>query len=258
MTTGTISNVKKGDYFLAYIDICGFKNMMKDKKDTMKALKTLDRLYQKGYDLLERQTCKPKVTGWFFSDSGLLVALSDINGRRGINRELAENNRKKEFTNLLSIVGLLNEKLFEDRILLTTTIAFGEFQYIERTEGQVTGKMMVYGSGFVNAYSDQDNFPKLLPGQCRIIKKNLPAYITSDINPKKMINVGKTYFYYYWMNRKLENSSSVYRRYGFVEDEIRTKLINRMFGKYKILVKSALESNNEEEFNTVESILKKN
>jgi hypothetical protein len=61
----------EGNTFIAFLDISGFKELMKDGK---KAWKAIDRLYQYGYDLISENNKQNdfRVEGLFVSDSGVL------------------------------------------------------------------------------------------------------------------------------------------------------------------------------------------
>jgi len=59
-----------GKTFVAYIDISGFKKMMKDRR---KALRVLDEFYRAGYTALrDQKDSNHKVEGIFVSDCGIL------------------------------------------------------------------------------------------------------------------------------------------------------------------------------------------
>jgi len=60
----------EGTTFVAFTDISGFREMMRDRK---KAVLALDKFYQAGYDILRNQTANAyRVDGLFVSDCGVL------------------------------------------------------------------------------------------------------------------------------------------------------------------------------------------
>ena len=70
----------------------------------------------------------------------------------------------------------------EHDFMLTTSIAYGKFRYQERIEFEGIEKNPIYGNAYISAFLDNENGkPKIQPGQCRIIKENLPNDITSTI-----------------------------------------------------------------------------
>ncbi len=103
-----------GNTFVAYLDISGFKVLMKE--DTEKAWRALDRFYQHGYDVLNENR---QVEGLFISDCGVLFV-------RDCQNEVAS------ISSLLSAIREINERLLNRRervnnFMLTTSIAYGHF-----------------------------------------------------------------------------------------------------------------------------------
>ena len=105
----------EGETFVAFIDISGFKELMKDEK---RAWKALDKLYQYGYEVIRESTeqVNIRVEGLFISDSGILFVrdCQDLIGGLKI----------KE----------LNKRMLKHDFMLTTSIAYGHFKYQERIE----------------------------------------------------------------------------------------------------------------------------
>ena len=117
-----------GDTFVAFLDISGFKELMKTEE---KALQALNRLYASGYDILPRRDTLPKVEGMFFSDSGLLFV------RNGQNSQPLN-----EIKALLNVIKRINIAMKDegDGFMTTSSIAFGKFKYQERIEFPGIGK----------------------------------------------------------------------------------------------------------------------
>jgi hypothetical protein len=186
----------EGDTFIAFIDISGFKKMMKNEE---KALKALDTFYSSGYQVLcpqdrssdNRLYCR--VEGLFISDSGFLFV------RNG--------DRQNGFglSCLLSAIKEINKKMLAEEIMLTTSIAYGHFKYQERIEFPGIQKNFTYGEAYVLAYRDNEIVtPKLKPGLCRIVKKGLPQdfVVTENLGQYQQLvceRVGdKQHYYFYW------------------------------------------------------------
>lgn len=168
-----------GNTFVAFTDISGFKEMMKNKKQAVRAL---DRLNQAGFDVLQQNN---DINGFFISDCGILFV-------RNINRSMGE-----QLLSLLEVVENINRRLLTDNIMLTTSIAYGPFSYQQRIEFEGIEKNPIYGNAYVAAFLDNENGkPKIQPGQCRILEnENYPfAYPL----PPRLIKKGKHY-YFYWM-----------------------------------------------------------
>jgi hypothetical protein len=174
-----------GNTFVAYLDISGFKEMMKDDN---KALNVLNHFYQTGYDVLKEQQQRSEqhsVDGIFVSDCGILFV-----------RE--QTDTMSQLKKLLSVIKSINEKMLKHEVMLTTSIAYGYFSYQERTEFSGMEKNQVYGSTYVNAFLDNENGkPKIQPGQCRIIlKEQLPLDVSVENDP--FLQEKGKYLYYYW------------------------------------------------------------
>ena len=114
-----ISNFN-GRTFVAFIDISGFKQLMKDEK---RAWKALDSFYNYGYEVIRRsrQQNNIYVEGIFVSDSGILFVRN-------------YDNKITCLKAILRVVKELNKKMLDDDFMLTTSIAYGHFKYQERIE----------------------------------------------------------------------------------------------------------------------------
>jgi len=174
-----------GDTFVAFLDISGFKEMM---KNATKAIEALNCLNQTGYDVLGTNN---NINGFFISDCGILF----VNGNNGGDDQLLE---------LLNVIEQINRNLINNDIMLTTSIAYGDFSYHQRKEYTGINKIPIYGNAYVNAFLDNEAAkPKIKPGQCRIIKNNFPDINLSNFN--RLIKK-RNYYYFYWM---VENSNEI-------------------------------------------------
>ena len=186
-----------GDTFVAFLDISGFKELMRDEK---KAWKALDRLYQYGYEILRNQNNECRVEGIFISDSGVLFV-------RRNNRIIPK--ISDGLISLLMILKRINERMRGNDFMLTTSIAYGEFRYQERIEFRGIEKNPIYGNAYISAFLDNENGkPKIQPGQCRIVEENLPSDITRSIEQSQNNDIfgmirkregDNKHYYYYWM-----------------------------------------------------------
>ena len=186
------------DTFVAFLDISGFKELMKDER----ALKALDRLYQYGYEVLQENN--RQVEGIFISDKGVLFVRSG-------------QDKKTCLRSLLAVIRKINKKMLKHNFMPTTSIAYGHFKYQDRIEFEGIGKAPMYGGAYVAAFLDNKNGkPKIQPGQCRIVKEDLPREIVealeSDHNQDEILQlVGRRnndakHNYFYWM---VENPSEI-------------------------------------------------
>ena len=114
-----------------------------------------------------------------------------------------------QFHNILDIVKKINEEVLHsevmrrNRIMLSTSIAFGTFFQIKTVDHEHIHKNMIFGPAYIDAYSD--NLDNLDPGLCRIVKKNLPELITSRLNSSPtnddllaFVRQDEDRIYFYW------------------------------------------------------------
>ncbi len=194
----------EGDTFVAFLDISGFKVLMKDKE---KAWRALDRLYKIGFDVVNNSS--GKVEGLFVSDCGVLFV------RRCDDKVVALKfllNAAKEINERM-----LNRRKHSNNFMLTTSIAYGHFKYEGRLEIKGIEKNAFYGNAYVDAFIDsEESKPKIQPGQCRIVKEKLPSAVIHILdNPIQNDNILQlikkrdndlNHYYFYWMR---ENPSEI-------------------------------------------------
>lgn len=170
----------QGDTFVAYADISGFKEMMKKGE---KAVRAIDIFYKSGYSLLQRHN---HIHGMFISDCAILFA-HDGDGPH------------EKFRNMLAVIEGLNRELLQHEIMLTTSIAYGQFSYHQRLEFDGIEKNPIYGNAYVAAFLDNEaGTPSIQPGQCRIIKHGFPNINLSDM---PQIEETEMHYNYFWMVR---------------------------------------------------------
>ncbi len=168
-------------------------------KTEERALNALDRLYSSGYNQLRNQNLQndTRIEGFFMSDCGILFV-------RKMNHNLVSG-----FSSLLDTIKQINCEMMREDFMLMTSIAYGQFKYQNRIEFPGIEKNPIYGNAYISAYLDteRDN-PRIQPGQCRIVRENLPANIINAIeqghptDPYSLIKTRKRdsqHFYFYWM-----------------------------------------------------------
>lgn len=185
---------------VAFMDISGFKAMMKREIDAYRVMKDF---YKAGFRLLKNQT---RVKGFFVSDCGILSA--------------CKGSANQKIEDILNIVAQINREMLINNIMLTTSIAYGKFRYTDLIEHESIEKMGLFGNGYLNAYIDSEvTKPKMTPGQCRINIEGLPSNYIKIFEKNKLCikreefnlpamepQVSDKYLYYYWMiNKELEN-----------------------------------------------------
>lgn len=190
-------NDYNGKTFIAYLDISGFKYLMGKKE----AWKILDRFYNAGYNTINNQNNFQKVEGFFISDCGVLFVRMD------------DQSNLNCFISLLNAVKSINKNMLHEDIMLTTTISFGRFKYQNKLEVQGIEKNAIYGDAYVQSFIDNEyRKPKIKPGQCRIVGKDLPIELDNNQLNNNILKLIKTkendpdHYYYYW---NLDDADSI-------------------------------------------------
>ena len=183
-----------GETFVAFTDISGFKEMMKEDE---RAVKAIDRLYSNGYQVLQNNQ---NINGLFVSDCGILF----VRNHRHCERE-------NQLQCLLNDLEDLNRRLLQDDIILTTSIAFGRFSYHQRIEFEGIEKNPVYGHAYASAFLDHEvGKPRIQPGQCRIVKNGL---CNMNLNGLDRMKGGSSHWYFYWMVSTQEGIDEFEKQY---------------------------------------------
>lgn len=99
-----------GDTFVAFMDISGFKVLMKDDE---KAVQALNIFYNSGYRALNNHR---EVQGLFISDSGILIAPTNCDHDVSLQR-------------LLTVILEINREMTNNGFMLNTSISYGRFTY---------------------------------------------------------------------------------------------------------------------------------
>jgi hypothetical protein len=173
-----------GETFVAFTDIAGFKAMMNDGD---RAPRALDALYASGFHILRDQEGDAKVEGLFVSDCGILFV------RGGDTPE-------RKLDTLFLALRVLNQRCFESAVSLTTSIAWGHFQYHERIEIPGIEKNPVYGNAYVAAVMDAESGAvRMYPTDCRVLKAHLPPGLDEHLRLRPRIREAPKHYYFEWM-----------------------------------------------------------
>ncbi len=211
----------EGNTYVAFVDISGFKNMMKDKE---RVANVVYEFYQSGYKVLDKLRLgeEAQVQGIFVSDCGILF----------VNREHEEIDEglqlKRESLNLiLEVIKDINLAMIKDDVMLTSSIAYGSLKCTEKLEFHGISKNPFYGDAYLNAFMDNEKSQKKIhPGQCRIVKKTLPKNVIrkGSISNYEHFNLLKTskdrnHYYFYWMLNNKSEMSKFDKSYSNLESE---------------------------------------
>jgi len=125
----------EGYTFVAFVDISGFKKMIKNGNANI----NLGQFYSKGYQILGSQD-DDIVDGIFVSDCCILFV----------------NNENSDIDNglsaLLKVIKQLNKRMIKLDIMLTSSINFGRFKYQNRSENNRIVKHEFFGEGYIDAF----------------------------------------------------------------------------------------------------------
>ncbi|AKB81141.1 hypothetical protein MSBR3_0563 [Methanosarcina barkeri 3] len=175
-----------GQTFVAFIDISGFKQLMKEGR----AEGALDIFYTAGYNNTNRE-----IGGIFVSDCGILFWGNDLSSS-----SIPE--KRHALESLLSSIRNINHEMCHQDFILTTSIAYGYFSFQERIETAYIRKNPIYGDAYLNSFLDNENgTPKIQPGQCRIVTRDIPSEVL-DFDFLKRRSSSDNHYYYYWMVNK--------------------------------------------------------
>lgn len=192
----------QGETFVAFIDISGFKELMKNQK---RVLKALDKFYGYGYSLLRNNS---SIQGIFISDCGILFSRDQLDPKRSLK-------------SLLNVIREINCKMREDGFMLMTSIAYGEFRYQDRIVFSGINKDLLYGNAYLSAYTDNTTTSsRIQPGQCRVVTGGLP-------NPDRFLDPeddvlsflegehsNRKHYYFYWMvqtSSQIQDFKKIYK-----------------------------------------------
>ncbi len=104
-----------GDTFVAFTDISGFRSLMRSRE---RALTALHHFYQDGFRLLRAQYERAvHVEGLLVSDCAVLFVPSD------------HADQATKLKALLQVIEDLNRSMLHHDLMLTTSIAYGLFDY---------------------------------------------------------------------------------------------------------------------------------
>ena len=176
-----------GNTFVAFTDISGFKELMKNDTTALEAIKLF---YQTGYNVLRDAD---NVEGFFVSDCGILFS------RNG--------DDQTKLLDILDAVKRINKRMIDNNYMLTTSISYGPFDYEGKIEFQGIEKNAIYGGAYVQSFLDNETGkPKIQPGQCRLVKQNLPLIDIENIPLLVEKRNDQQHLYYYW---NLDNPADI-------------------------------------------------
>lgn len=193
-----------GDTFVAFMDISGFRTLMRSRE---RALTALHHFYQDGFGILRDQYERPvHVEGLLISDCAVLFVPSPSSVDRLV-----------KLRALLQIIEAMNRQMLRHDLMLMTSVAYGSFDYTPRNEFLGIEKNLVHGAPYVEAYLDQSSGkPKLEPGQCRLLHHDNAAALrfpNGDPVFSRIKQASTKQSYFYWMCDNADEITDFEREY---------------------------------------------
>jgi hypothetical protein len=200
-----------GKTYVAFLDLSGFKEMMKRQEQAANAL---DRFYNTIYNV-GRGFTRPNISSRLLEVNEIIVSDCAILFSR--NGEV-EQDKIDGLRSVLSFIRQVNRDLISSSTPLMTTcvVDYGNFKYEDRIEFDGIGKDCFVGQPYLNAFLDNERrSPRIQPGQCRLLRKNLPTNVESTTSPLSLLHgsSNQKYYYFYWMLDSLDELQRFERDY---------------------------------------------
>jgi hypothetical protein len=216
-----ITTTYEGNTFVAFLDISGFKKIMEREEE---AAKTLDKFYQTIFSEtrnFDKGTVTPRaiVKSIVVSDCAVIF----------LNNLKSGEDKLRDLETVLDFVARTNQKLIRSpspSIMTSCSIAYGRFKYTRKFEFGDVSKNYFIGWPYVKAFSDNDHGePKILPGQCRILKENLVLESLPPHWPFTLVEPDNKYYHFYWMVSNSGLIDTFKNRYDQIHSSVYDRLV---------------------------------
>jgi len=182
----------EGKTYVGYLDISGFKQIMKRKQEVGMILDQFySTLYNTVYDVNSNaDSIKMNVVA--VSDCAVLFL------NKGPHDDVDQNSGLPK---MMQFIRCVNRRFIDhdsSPFMTTCSIAYGDFRFEDKKEGEYIRKNCLRGPAYVEAYLDSEKeSEKVKPGKCRILRQGLNIDLSR--NEFAMLKKEKQYYYYYWM-----------------------------------------------------------
>lgn len=214
-----------GKSYVAYLDISGFAEMMKDL-DSAKTV--LNDFYTTIFDYCETQnTGFPRISMIAASDCCVLFT-----------RKSGKSDRLSGLSLILDFVRQVNRKyILTDRsqpFMTTCSVAYGRFDYEDRRDSADLRKNYLFGMPYLKVVLDQNQGkPKIRASECRLLKQTIPNLrMLQNESPSSLILRRGRRHYFYWMLNTPNDQSNFDRDYA---DAYKNRKKDKYFGVIQVL-----------------------
>ncbi|MFX0211567.1 MAG: hypothetical protein ACFFDT_36655 [Candidatus Hodarchaeota archaeon] len=210
--------------WVGFIDISGFKNeMRKGKRHTRNML---NKFYNCVYN--NRFLFANRNPDWNTIELNL-ISISDCAILFTRNQNRTSQEISKGLATILLFIKNVNRELVrlpKPRILTTSSICYGDFNFETRLEGSGIDKEFFYGDAYVEAYLDSASLSNTInPGECRIkIDENININFEDYIF--RLLYREKNHYKYYWMLDNPEDIPGFKRVYNINIYELKKDVLN--------------------------------
>lgn len=125
-----------GKTYVVFSDLCGFKNLMKNRR---RAYNALDCLFNSVFQIQQNNSRMRA------------LAVSDC-----VIAWVSENQTNAPLNHVIEYASALHRKMLEKKYLMTTTIAWGDFSYSDRLQLPNLSKAMFMGGAYLTAFLAND------------------------------------------------------------------------------------------------------
>lgn len=195
-----------GKTYVAYLDISGFTEMMKDLES---AKDVLNVFYTTIFDYCQTQKAgSTRISMIAASDCCILFT-----------RNSTMDDRSTGLSTILNFVrGVNRSYILTDRsqpFMTTCSVAYGQFDYEDRRECADLRKNYLFGSPYLKVVLDQNQGnPKIRASECRLLTRTMPnlrGFQDESLSP--LILKRGTRYYFYWILTAPDDQSDFDRDY---------------------------------------------
>jgi len=210
----------EGKTYVGYLDISGFKEMMKDNDKVENVLDSF-------YSCLYRRICDVNINDNVVKINA--VAVSDCAVLFLSNGERDDVDQRTGLLKMLSFINSVNREFINlgpYSFMTTCSIAYGDFSFENRKDSDHIRKNCLRGPAYVAAYLDNEKeTERMKPGECRILMKGLTLEPDQQNEFALLKKESRYYRYYYWMLNNSREIPQFKRKYSKTYEEMYVKLM---------------------------------